>query len=214
LKTILICIETLCGRISPAGFGSKADRMLLEEAREQTGATLLGAGSLRAGDPEFRTGGGKLPAKRIRAVITRSGNIPSERSIFKRGPKPLIFCPAGLAKDLEARFRQIARIIGIPEGPEEMLPLKEVLAHLGKLGAKTCLVEGGGRLNYEALRQEIVDELLITISPRIIGKDSEACLVSGPGALGSPFLDLDLLSCRPDARTGEIFLHYRVKKGK
>jgi riboflavin biosynthesis pyrimidine reductase len=83
LKTTIICIETLCGRIAPAGFGSGKDRNFLEKIREATDVTLSGAGSLRAGDPEFRISGGMIPDRRIRALITGSGNIPRNRSIFR-----------------------------------------------------------------------------------------------------------------------------------
>ncbi len=214
MKTSLICIETVCGRISPAGFGSSADRIFLEKARERTGATLLGAESLRAGDPEFRIPGGKIPENRIRAVITRSGNIPLERSLFIRGPMPVIFCLAGLAREMKNRFLNRARIKGLPETASGMLSLSHALKYMEKRGAQSCLIEGGGRLNYEALQQDIVDEILVTMAPRIIGKDSESSLVSGPSELGAPFLDLELVSCRPELDTGEVFLHYRVKRRK
>ncbi len=214
MRTTIICIQTLCGRISPAGFGSRKDRALLENAREQTGATLLGAASLRAGDPELRTCRGRLPKNRIRAVITRSGNIPLERSLFRKGPRPLIFSPETIGPLLKDRFRNSADVIGLHQTPKGMLPLEDVLNHLEDRGAESCLIEGGGRLNYEALSQGVVDELLVTIAPRLLGKTDEASLISGTKALGDPFINLELLSCQADNETGELFLHYRVKRSR
>ncbi len=214
MKTILICIQTLCGKISPAGFGSAKDRSILEKAREQTDATLLGAASLRAGDPEFRTSEGLLPEKRLRAIVTRSGNISPSKTMFQTGPRPLIFATQAKNASLKKKFGTRAEIISVPESHSGMLLLPSVLDHLAKRGAKSCLIEGGGFLNHEALRQCVVDELLITIAPKIIGKDDEVSLVSGKEALGNPFLELELLACRPEAQTDEIFLHYRVSRRK
>jgi len=210
LKSILICIETLCGRISPAGFGSKEDRRHLERAREQTDASLLGAGSLRAGDPEFRTFEGKLPVNRLRAIVTRSGNIPATKSIFRTGPRPLIFTKFSIRDMLNERFGERAEVIGVPETDSGMLCLKTILDNLEQRGVESCLIEGGGLLNYEAFKQGVVTELLLTIAPKIIGKQTETCLVSGPTALGTPFIHLELLSCRMNARSGELFLHYKI----
>ena len=212
MKTTIICIETVCGRIAPAGFGSPRDRRCLEQAREATDATLLGAASLRAGDPEFRVTGGRLPEDRIRAVITASGRLPVERSMFSFGPRPWIFAPAALEASLHTMFRARAHVIGVDEISPGRLSLSSVMETLERHGVKSCLIEGGGRLNFEALRQAVVDELMVTIAPKLIGSSSEASLLSGPCALGTPFLDLELVSCSPDMDTGEIFLRYRVVK--
>jgi riboflavin biosynthesis pyrimidine reductase len=55
----------------------------------------------------------------------------------------------------------------------------------------------------------VVDELMVTVTPRLSGDEHAATLVDGPAALGSPFLSLQLLSCRPQP-TGEIFAHYQI----
>jgi len=58
----------------------------------KTDASLLGAGTLRAGNVEMRGIGGIIPEKRIRALITMSGNIPvKDRSLFHTGPPPVVF---------------------------------------------------------------------------------------------------------------------------
>ena len=211
MKTTIICIETICGKISPAGFGSQKDRQFLERARAETDATLLGAGSLREGNPEFRIDGA-LPKNRLRAVITGSGNIPLNRAIFKHGPKPLVFAPWDVCSMLQQKLGNRAEVIGINEISEGILSLQDVMNHLKKCGARSCLIEGGGRLNYQALKQGIADELLVTIAPKIIGCTDEHDLISGHSALGQPFIDLELLSCKPDLATGEVFLHYRTAK--
>ncbi len=188
------------------------DRHFLETAREQTDCTIIGAESIRKGDPEFRISGGKLPQKRIRAVVTSSGNIPVYRTMFRSGPKPVIFCPAKAEPILRKQIGHNAEICKIAEIAPGILSLHDIIKYIEAHSAKSCLIEGGGKLNYNALAQGVVDEILITIAPKITGSDTGACLVSGPSPLGDPFVDLKLISCNPDQNTGEIFLRYQVVK--
>ncbi len=211
MKVSIVAIETLCGRITPAGFGSKKDRLFLETAREGTDASLIGAASLREGDPEFRTAHGSIPQKRLRAIITNSGNLPEDKSIFKEGPIPIIFCPEIIFSRLHKKFSQKAQVIPLARTRDGILDLKEAVSILEKKGARTLLMEGGGRLNYYALKQGVVHELLITLSPRLVGSVKERCMVHGNDPLGNPFMDLELVSTEVCRETGEIFLKYRVK---
>ncbi|MFH7319486.1 RibD family protein [Desulfurivibrio sp. D14AmB] len=211
MKTLLIAAMTLCGRISPAGLGSPEDRKFLEEMRGKSQAGVMGAGTLRAEDVEMRGPRGQLPTGRIRALITASGRPPvSRRKIFHTGPPPLIFTGARGAENLKELSDINAEIIIIPE-KDGVLSLAVAWDILAGRGVEQLLVEGGAGLNYQALSQGLVDELLITITPKLSGDRSATTLAGGPQPLGTPFLDLELLNCRPTAG-GELFCHYRVLK--
>ncbi len=210
MKVSIICVTTLCGRIEPAGIGSSADRRRLEDARSRTGASLLGASSLRKGEPEMRCKGGIIPETRIRAFITESGAIPLERKVFTYGPKPLIFTSGpGSQKLIENGVDAFADIRIVGRVSSGGLSLADVIDELKERGVKKMLIEGGGMLNYNALRQEVVDEILLTLAPRISGCSSMASLVSGPDHLGRPFVDFELVDIQPSACSHELFLTYR-----
>ena len=51
----------------------------------------------------------------------------------------------------------------------EIVDLKELFLNLKEIGVRKILVEGGGELNWSLLRLGIVDELIVTIAPRIVG---------------------------------------------
>jgi len=209
VKVLMAAIMTACGRITPGGLGSALDRRHLEDLRLKTDAGLIGAETLREGDPEMRGPGGRLPEKRLRAVITRSGNLPvSGKKIFQVGPPPVVFTGRAQVPLLEKKLAGKARIMALPEGPGG-LSVAAALSELGRLGAETVLIEGGARLNYAALAEGAVDEIFLTLAPKISGKTDTAALADGPDFLGRPFLPLELLECNP-AETGEIFLRYRV----
>ena len=212
MHVTIIAASTICGRIGPGLTGSPVDRGFLEKMRAATDASLLGAETLRQGDPEMRGPGGHLPPKRIRAFITQSGDIPvAGRKIFEQGTTPLIFTGEATAVDLRQKLGGLVQVVPLPTCFSGGLSLAAALAHLTKLGVASVLVEGGGRLNYACLRQGVVDEILLTLTPKISGDQGAASLCCGSDPLGNPFLSLVLVSCEA-AETGEVFLKYRVRK--
>ena len=212
MRATIIVASTICGRIGPGLTGSPVDRRLLENMRESTDASLLGAETLRLGDPEMLGLEGRFLPNRIRALITESGDIPvAGRKIFAQGVPPLIFTGAAAAEGLRHKVGNLAEIVILPAAPSGGLSLTAALAHLAELGASSLLIEGGGRLNYACLRQGVVDEILLTLTPKLSGDRGAASLCGGPGPLGEPFLPLTLVSCEA-APTGEVFLKYRVNK--
>lgn len=207
----MAAIMTACGRISPGGLGSLVDRNHLENLRLKSEASLIGAETLRGGDPEMRGPGGRLSETRLRAVITRSANLPTAgKKFFQVGPPPVVFTGRAQAPFLEEQLAGKGRVITLPEGPGG-LSVAAAVSELGRLGAETVLIEGGARLNYAALADGAVDEIFLTLAPKLSGKIGSPSLADGPDFLGRPFLPLELLAWTP-AETGEIFLHYRVVK--
>ncbi|MFH1216075.1 MAG: RibD family protein [Pseudomonadota bacterium] len=205
----MIGAMTLCGRISPAPLGSPVDRRFLESMRDGTDASLMGSNTLRHGNPEMRGSDSGL-SRRLRAFITMSGDIPIEgKKIFAQGPKPLVFCREDKQADLCERLRNRAEVIALPPF-HGGLSIAAAVRELGKRGAGSILVEGGAILNYWALRERVVDEILVTITPQLFGGEGAPSLTEGSDPLGCPFLALELLSCRQE-KSGELFTHYRVK---
>jgi len=211
VNVAIVAAGTLCGRISPVGMGSSEDRALLEQLRDRTDASLIGAGTMRSENPEMRGTGGSLPAKRIRAVITGSGQLPViGKKIFTQGPTPLVFTGHDQVASLTDSLGAIAEVVGIGTG-KWGLSVSEALAEFARRGARSVLIEGGGQLNHAAFAEGLVDEIYFTITPFLSGDRRAATLADGPGPLGSPFLLLNLLSCKQSVG-GEVFLHYRVAR--
>jgi riboflavin biosynthesis pyrimidine reductase len=210
VKVILIGATTICGRINPVGYGSLLDRRRLEEIRDETQASLMGANTLRQENPEMRGTNNSLDPKRIRAIISQSGNIPvAGKKLFKHGPSPVVFTAKENASVLQDKLQKKALVVGLPAGLHG-LSMQAALDFFGGRGVESLLIEGGAHLNFAALADGVVDEILLTIMPYVSGEQGGASFANGPTYLGTPFLDLELLSSE-SASTGELFLHYRVK---
>jgi riboflavin biosynthesis pyrimidine reductase len=211
MKVSIIAAASVCGRIGQGFKGSAVDRAFLEQMRKDTGASLIGAGTLRQGPVQMLGPGGKVLDGRIRAVITASGRIPIEdQPLFSRGPRPLIFTSRQAGQALEQALGQRAEVVSIGFIGPGRLDLRQVMGHLSERGVGSLLIEGGSALNYEALRQAVVHELLVTICPEIIGASTVSSLVEGPEPLGRPSIGLRPLACRVSLESGEIFLRYAV----
>ena len=99
----------------------------------------------------------------------------------------------------------MGKTAAVPHGVD----LKELFSLLKTMGMDRVLVEGGGELNWSLLRLGMVDELTVTIAPKIAGGRLATTLVEGDGydrISDGIKLRLDRVERR---KTGELVLHYR-----
>jgi 2,5-diamino-6-(ribosylamino)-4(3H)-pyrimidinone 5'-phosphate reductase len=61
------------------------------------------------------------------------------------------------------------------------IDLKKLLEILGKKGIKRIVVEGGGTTNWYFFKEKLVDEIVITITPYVLGGTTAISLVDGTG---------------------------------
>ena len=75
---------------------------------------------------------------------------------------------------------------------------------------KQLLIEGGGQVNFDLFRAGLIDEVYLTLCPKIIGGRDVTTSVEGDGFDFLNIVDAELL----DHRTvgNEIFLHYSVQR--
>ncbi len=201
------------GRSAP--LSDPGDRAMFHGLRECVDAVFAGTGTLRAErygrlvpDPQRRrrrTERGLAPDP-LAFVITRSGEVPFDIPLFADphsrvvifGPGPLALPPA------EARVETVAL------DPGE-LTLTTVLRRLrSDYDVRALLCEGGPTVFSSLLREDLVDELFLTVSAHLTGGGAEPTLTSGP-ELPDP-ADLELVSVLE--REGTLFLRYaRVGAG-
>ena len=85
--------------------------------------------------------------------------------------------------------------------------LKSLLKILYKKNISKIFVEGGGTINWEFIKNDMIDELFITVSPYVIGGSDSISLVEGKGF--SKVLDSPKLSLKSIQRLkNHLVLHY------
>ncbi|MBV6458230.1 MAG: hypothetical protein HONBIEJF_01355 [Fimbriimonadaceae bacterium] len=172
--------------------GSELDHRTMRQIEEQFDAVLIGAGSLRA------TPGLWYPAQLRRYVVSGSGNLDFSSRFFTDVPDlATVVAPPGASISWQA-----------------VLPLtdwRSTLESIVKQGVRRLLVEGGSMLNAQLLQADLVDEIFLTVAPKIkLGKDVPT-IADGEPLPRKAVMRFDLISCRPVG--DEVFLRYRRLAG-
>lgn len=194
-----------------SAISSNVDLRRVHQLRNSADVIMVGISTVLADDPQltvrFGTTGSKSPA---RVIVDSTGRIPSNSKILKKASELNTI----VATSNRISFENIRRIEStgakVLVAGRNKVELRKVFRLLEKMGHKKILVEGGGELNWSVLRLGIVDELIITISPRIVGGRSAVTLVEGEGCdRMSEGIPLKLRDVRRNAN-GEMTLFYEL----
>lgn len=171
-------------------FGSKRDLEHLYELRATANAVLCGARTVEATGTILGTGGGKFRELRLkrglaefplRIIVSGSGSINPRAAIFKRRFSPIIILTtARISKANLQKLRTVADEVKICG--ETKIDFRAALRWLRKKwNVKRLLCEGGGELNGALFRANLVDELHLTICPKIFGGRDAPTIADGQG---------------------------------
>ncbi len=137
-------------------------------------AVLVGKTTVEKDDPELtvRLVKGKNP---IRIVLDTHLTLKSDRKIFKVPPETLVFTASNDKQKIEKLQKKGVKVFKISTiGDENYLNLKEMLKILGEMGISSLLVEGGGKVHTQFLKEGLADEINVVIAPIIIGEGKQA----------------------------------------
>lgn len=197
--------STIDGRSGP--IGGDRDTEMLVALRTRVDAVMIGAATMRAerygrlvGDPHKR-------ARRERAglahdpllvITTRSLDLPWDAPIFTE--------PSGrvlIYTESDSELPELASPPHLERRPEGV-EMREVLAHLRReRGIRALLCEGGARVHAQLIEDELIDELFVTVAPKLAGGAGPG-LVTGLGPNQRPLELIWLLE-----EQGELFLRLR-----
>jgi riboflavin biosynthesis pyrimidine reductase len=199
-------VSTVDGRAavngSAVGIGSSIDHRLLFELRAEADVVLHGAGTVRA-DPlsarvphdlvAQRTARGLSPQP-IGAIVTRSGNLPPHHPYYDSST--LIYVTSDRSVPVDLPTVEICRVADV----------QAAVCDLARRGARRVLCEGGPTLNSALFQARLIDEVYLTIAPKLLGGEDPLTIVRGPRF--ATMLRLQLRSLVEVE--GELFLRYGV----
>ncbi len=211
-------VSTLDGRAAvdgrAAGIGSSTDRALLLRLRSHADAVLVGAGTLRAEDVTPTVPAGLMANRVARGlapqplglIVSRSGRLPLDRSYFQRHDfARILVTTAGGAARLDSVARAQLRVL---VHGERHVDLPAALRALRQdLGVRWLLCEGGPTLNHALLTAGLVDELFLTLAPKLAGGTGPT-IVAGPPLADAASVTSRLVALHVEA--GEVYLRYRL----
>jgi len=209
-KVILSAAMTLDGKIATktgdSKLSSKQDKVRIHKLRSKVDAILVGSNTVKRDDPSLtvRHTKGKNP---LRIILDSKANIDQKSQIIKTCKK----IPTIIAVSKKASKKNIDKLKKFPLEiiitGNKLVNITNLLRILSKKKIKTLLVEGGGTVNWEFVKQGFVDEIIITITPYLIGGKKAITLVDGEGF--SLIQKATKLKLKKTCRLGnEIVLHY------
>jgi diaminohydroxyphosphoribosylaminopyrimidine deaminase/5-amino-6-(5-phosphoribosylamino)uracil reductase len=187
-------------------------RALVHRLRAESDAILVGAGTAEADDPALTAhGAGKNP---LRVVIDRRLRLPSSLRLFNTREANTVVVAgrrAG-AKRIHALERRGVQVIRVEES-DGVLDLKSALREIAKQNVGKLLLEGGGETAWHFVKNDLVDEIIFFVAPKLVGGAGAPTPLGGAGfdRLTSA-LRLKILST---SRVGDdLLMHALVERGK
>jgi riboflavin biosynthesis pyrimidine reductase len=204
---------------------SDSDRFVMGLLRAFADAVVVGAGTLRAeprhrwtperiypsasaGYSELRAALRLQPEPQL-VLLTRKGDIDPSLPAFEQGA--LIVTTDEAALRLQPSLPSASRAVGLPE---KELSVSNVVQVVRAEGHQAILTEGGPTVLGEFLKEGVLDELFLTLSPRIAGHhpgDERLSLVENFAYPASGLQPVTLLSAKEEG--SHLFLRYRIDRG-
>ncbi len=201
---------TSWGGVSGA-LGGPADKALFPVLRSFADVVLVAAGTMRAEGygparlpdavQERRRARGQTPVPAI-AVVSRGVQFDWKAPFFAEATeRPIIIT---VAATTDAERADAAAVADVIVAGEHDVDLGNAMEQLGGRGVRNVLAEGGPTLNGALASAGLLDELCLTLSPRLASGDAKRIIA------GSSLDELEALQLRSICEEDDfLFLRYR-----
>ncbi len=181
---ILSAATSVDGKIATktgdSNLSSKQDKVRLHKLRSKVDAILIGKNTVLLDNPllTVRYTKGKNP---IRIILDSKGTISKKSKILQTSNKiPTIIAVS--KKISKPNFDKLCKFpVDIIVAGKNSVNIKLLMKKLSDKKINTILVEGGGTVNWEFIKHNLFDELIITLSPFLIGGNDAISFVQGKG---------------------------------
>jgi riboflavin-specific deaminase-like protein len=201
---------------TPVDFTSREDKRHLFRQRALADAVMIGYRTLKRDNVRLgvsedlrqeRIRRGQSPAP-LRVIISNEGRIDSQLKIFQWELSPiLIFSTQRMPKEVRSALEAKAALHFSKAHNVDLPEVVRILRRDYKVARIAC--EGGPTLFRSMLRAGLIDELSLTIAPRLFG-GAEAPTLTG---FSKEFLPASVKCVMKNMRVAgdECFLTYRIK---
>jgi len=230
--SILKMASTLDGKIAARGGRPQAvsgpeSQADVHRLRAQVQAVIVGGNTFYGDNPELtcRLGEDGLPkgfCQPLAVVVTST--LPKAYTNFnllRQRPEQVLFWTSEYSAKtpLADELRERGTLIwGLPELRAEQLGASDSLSFHGaftrlrqEYGCHRTLCEGGGQLALSLARQDLVDEFVLYLTPRVLG-DAEGKSLFAGGAVPSMDDTLNFRLAVADSRGDDLKLTYKPRR--
>ena len=197
----------LATRTGDSKLSTKRDKIRVYKLRSKVDAIIIGKNTAKIDDPllSIHNIKGRNP---IRIILDSNGTLDTNSRIIKTCSK----IPTIIAVSKKAKPRNLEKLKKFPITVlvcgNDKINIKNLLKILKQKKIKNVLLEGGGITNWTFLKEKLVDDVIITVTPYLVGGNIATTLVDGTGfskIIGSTRLKLKNVR----KVKNEITLHYQ-----
>ena len=192
------------------GLSTELDRRLFHGLRTQADAVMVGAGTLRLERYGRMTKSDELRERRLAeglapeplaVVVSARLDLPADLPLLNEPEQRVVIATAS-----DASLLGLGDQVEYVRGGDD---LQRLVALLGEdHGVRSILCEGGPTLNSHLFAAGLVDELFLTLNPKVAGGAAALTIVAGR-ELVEP-AELELVSVAEGE--GDLFTRWRVQK--
>ena len=197
----------LASRNGDSKLSSKIDKIRVHKLRSKVDAILIGKNTVKIDDPLLSVHNIKKKNP-IRIILDSNATISTSSRILKtcsKIPTVIVVTKKAQKKNLQKLEKFPVQIVVCGNNT---VSIKKLLVALKKKGIKNILVEGGGTTNWAFVKENLVDEAIITITPYLVGGMTATTLVDGDGfSTITKSIRLKLKNVKK--MKNEVILHYQ-----
>ncbi|HEY2160767.1 MAG TPA: dihydrofolate reductase family protein [Solirubrobacteraceae bacterium] len=192
--------------------GDPADRYLFHGLREQVDAVFAGTRTLmierygriiRDEEGRRRREQRGLSPEPFACVVTRSGEVPTDIPLFSESESRIVLFSAAPV-DVSGCAAQV-ELVSVDPGE---LTLTTVLRTLrSDFGVASLLCEGGPTVFGSLLQEGLVDELFLTLAPKLVGGGASPTITSGSELMELQGMKIAWML----EHEGALYLRYRLR---
>ena len=192
------------------GLGNADDKLVFDTLRLLADVIVVGAGTVRVEgytgvqlppeDAEWRVQHGLAEQPPVAVVSAALDFDPSHPFFTDSVTRPILIVPASASAERRERLSQVADVLVCGA---ESLDAPEMIAQLAARGLTQVLCEGGPHLFGSLITVDCVDELCLTLSPKLEGGPAGRIARGGPQTTR----DMQLVHAIPAGDM--LFLRYR-----
>jgi riboflavin biosynthesis pyrimidine reductase len=196
-------VATIDGKIVTGGrdepvqdLGSALDHATMRQIQAAFDGVMIGAGTLRS-TPKLWYLAGKY-----RFVASRSGRVDPFCRFFGDEPeRSFVVCSVDSATSVPEEVQAIC----VGSGELDFVALLEIMR--AEMGIERLLVEGGSELNAQLFALDLIDEIFLTVAPKIKLGASTPTIADGEALGRDEIQSFELVSSVVESN--ELFLRYR-----
>ena len=216
MYVILNAAMSIDGKISTrrndSSFSSRKDWIRVHKLRSSVDGIVVGISTVLEDNPMLRvryySKGIKDP---VRIIVDSNARIPLNSRII-RSSKNIQTIVAATPNASTRKIKELKKAgVQVLVSGKRKVNIKNLFQQLENLGLKRILVEGGGEINWSVLKIGLANELIVTISPVVVGGRDAKTLVEGEGIANITYGIKMRLSKTLINYKNEIVLFYKLR---